>query len=611
MKLPSIQFLTQTNIKTTQRFPMVCLSALAATMLSIVMIEYDFYDTLLYVNYLLIFILSTVLFINVDLYKECFLQNQPKKTFILYSLAGLFLVGIYFSFPSAATNYNEHIPYIRYTIFAIIFHLGVAVIPFLKNHQTYEFWNYNKTLFLRIFTGFIYTHFITIGLSLALVAIDMLFNINIHGELYTEIYIVTFGLFHTLFFLSGIPENITENSSNTTPPKSLKILSQYILLPLLCIYLAILYSYTAKILISGIWPKGIVTSLIIGLAIISFFYVLFVYPYSKQKENSWMLLFNKILYIALGLLTFMLFTAIFMRVHSYGITIQRYTIICFGIWIIINCAYLTIKPNHIQFIPTSLALILLVCSFGPWSIFSVSERSQVNRLETILTNNHILINDKIQNEVKWFYNDQKEHKENEHLISSKDSEEIRSIVNYLDDYHGFEKIQPWFKNDLSNIIKTEKQRKNHYVNEAEVYLTAMGISLYSFDINPATNFSYNARKQNFINVKDYNYCFPSINIHNEQQTLTFDKEKIHFRIKNNQLVFQYQNTTKLVTLSQIHWELQKNKKLDKNNIPLEKLSFITNIGNTKIKLMIDTIQFDYSANKLNVSHLEGKLLIRK
>lgn len=614
MKIPSLQFISQTTLKTFQRFPLVVLFTLTATVLSVVMVEYDLKDTLLYVNYLLTLILGAVLFINITLYKECFLVNQPNKINTLYGIAALFLIGVYFSFPNASKNYNEHIPYIRYTIFAITLHLGISFIPFLKNQQSDTFWYYNKTLFIRYITGFIYSNFIIIGLFLALFSINNLFNINIHENLYFDIVIVTYGIFNTLYFLAGIPKNINQNSAIATAPKSLKILSQYILLPLLCIYLAILFSYTAKILFSGIWPKGIVSNLIIGLAILSFFYVLFVYPYSKQKENAWMLVFNKFLYTSLAILSLILFTAILMRVSNYGITIQRYTIICFGIWILLNSIYLIFKPNHIQLIPISLALILLICSFGPWSIFSVSENSQVNRLKSILEQNHILENGKIKNEIKWNYDDQDNHTENEHLLTPKLREEVRSIIRYLDDYHGFESIQPWFTSNLANRVKTEKQNKNHYVNETEVYLTAMGISSFSYENmnNPPNYTTYTATEQPYTNVSGYDYLLDfDLDQWKTKEQFFLNKEKINLKIRKNLLILQYQNKIKSISLAQIHWTFQKNKSLNKNRVPTEQLSVSTDFNGMQWKFLINRIEFEVNKNELKIYQVHGNLLINK
>ena len=74
-------------------------------------------------------------------------------------------------------------------------------------------------------------------------ALKLLFDVSIHEELYVEIWIVTIGFFNTWFFVSGIPDDFDQLDTIYEYPKGLKIFSQYVLLPLLGLYLLILYSY--------------------------------------------------------------------------------------------------------------------------------------------------------------------------------------------------------------------------------------------------------------------------------------------------------------------------------------------------------------------------------
>ena len=123
-----------------------------------------------------------------------------------------------------------------------------------------------------------YSGFLYVGLILALSALKLLFDIEIHEELYLEFYIVIIGLFNTWFFVSGIPSNLEELENVNEYPKGLKIFAQYVLLPLLVLYLIILYAYGAKILIFWDWPKGIVSYLISCVSVLGILTVLLFYP---------------------------------------------------------------------------------------------------------------------------------------------------------------------------------------------------------------------------------------------------------------------------------------------------------------------------------------------
>ena len=169
---------------------------------------------------------------------------------------------------------------------------------------------------------------------MALGALELLFDVDVHEKLYFHLFIFIVGFFNTWFFVSGAPDAFEVLQANKKYPKGLKIFTQYILLPLLTIYLVILYSYGLKILLSWNWPEGIVSYLIISVAVVGIFLVLLLYPYQKEANSNWVKRFSFIYYIALVPLVVMLFVAIGMRIGDYGITINRYLITLLGLSLI-------------------------------------------------------------------------------------------------------------------------------------------------------------------------------------------------------------------------------------------------------------------------------------
>jgi len=75
-----------------------------------------------------------------------------------------------------------------------------------------------------------------------------LFNVEVDGKLYGEIPVVVIGLFNTLFFLAGIPKN-EELHHELQYPKGLKTFTQFVLVPLVTLYLLILLTYEGRIIL--------------------------------------------------------------------------------------------------------------------------------------------------------------------------------------------------------------------------------------------------------------------------------------------------------------------------------------------------------------------------
>jgi hypothetical protein len=292
------------------------------------------------------------------------------------------------------------------------------------------------------------------GLSGALAAIDALFEITIDAERYGEIWMICAGIIAPWYFLHEIsPKPDQESDENYGKP--LIILTQYILIPLVAIYFLILYAYTGKILITAEWPKGIVATMILIFSMVGIGTHFCIYP--RSLFIPWLKLFIRIFYTILIPQIIILFIATWMRIDQYGMTEKRYLLIVFGLWLLgIALYFLRSSKKDIRWISVTLFLITFLTSFGPWGAFAVSERSQINRLETLLLKNQILVNGKIQ------------PTPNPDDISFEDTKEISATIRYLHENHSLENIQPWFDQDLEKIAEQKDLNNQPYINRYDL-----------------------------------------------------------------------------------------------------------------------------------------------
>ncbi len=437
MKLPSLKYLAGNAGYSLRRFPAPLFAALVSVILAIVLIETGRRSAvnLPLINSLLCSGLGIVLFFCLTIFAEK-RQYSNSKRLMLLGLGLLVLVALYFSFPDKESTHNTAIPYIRYGLYNVTVHLLVAFTPFISVGQINGFWNYNKTLFLRFLGAALFSGVLFGGLAIALGSLDFLFGVDLHDELFGELWVVIAGIFNTWFFLTGVPRDLDTLEEVHDYPKGLKIFSQYVLLSLLSLYLVILYAYSIKIIISNSWPKGVVPYLVVSVAVLGILTCMLLYPYGKKEENSWISKFSRIYYFLLLPLVGLLFIALSKRLDDYGITINRYALFAMGVWLTVVCGYFIIGKKNIKFVPISLSLLLILGSFGPWGMFSWSERSQVNRLEKILTEAKILVNGKIVNEVilpdsAIQFNQWKLSKLNDDKLSDSLKVEVTSIIDYL------------------------------------------------------------------------------------------------------------------------------------------------------------------------------------
>jgi hypothetical protein len=114
------------------------------------------------------------------------------------------------------------------------------------------------------------------------------------------------------------------------------------------------------------WPKGWVSSLILGFSATSILSLLLMHPIRDRSENAWIRAAGKWLYIVLIPLIVVLFLAVTERIGDYGIIENRYAGIALGIWLVAQVLYfLFSKSKSIKFTIGSLCLLVFMVSYGP------------------------------------------------------------------------------------------------------------------------------------------------------------------------------------------------------------------------------------------------------
>lgn len=436
----SLESLGRKAGETLSRFPLSIAAAFAGTVVMIMVSHHGHVEPQPHHLYKLAMSCYLVMLssISVSLYAERFTLSSLKKNI---SFAVVVLLGIlyFYSLPEKV----DTITGLRFTLFTIGLHFLVAFVPFMVRAEMNGLWQFNKYVFIRILTSALYSGVLFLGLALALVAIDQLFKANIHDKYYFDLWIVIVGIFNTWFFLSGVPQNLASLEDETSYPKGLKIFTVYVLLPLVCIYLAILYVYGGKILYTAEWPVGWVAYLVIAFSIFGILSFLLIYPLRDNESQRWVRSYSRLFYFLLAPLIVLLFVAIFKRVNMYGITEERYFVILLSCWLTFISVYLIITGgNNIRTIPVSLCIIAFLSSFGPWGAFTVSRNSQMKELTILLDSNHVLKNNMVDTTAT-------------HDVLSKDYERIENIVRYIDNVHGYKTLQPLFAQELDSVIPPE------------------------------------------------------------------------------------------------------------------------------------------------------------
>lgn len=541
LRLVSLKTIANSFIKILLRFPVAVFITFTGTASVILMIEDLNHGDWQYQlgKIFTVSFLGMPLMISLQLIAERFKLTGFRNWVLKLFGIGL-LIAYYFSLPANVWDGAYQNMY-RFALLLIAGHLLVSIAPFLRKADQEQFWNYNKTLFLRFFTGSIYTVVLFLGCALAVWSLDELFGVKLHDEIYGELWCGIAGVFNTLFFLYGIPKFESEDDEAYVFPTPLKFFSAYILTPLVILYLVILYCYEAKILINWAWPNGWVSNLLIGFSIAGILAQLLVYPIRKIDGNKWIQQFSRFFFIIIIPLLAMLFLAILRRVHNYGFTPERYYVMASAVWLAGITIYFLVKRfNNIHIIPYSLFFVCLISAYGPVSSFHVSESNQLSRLKTYLQKASMLKDGKI-------------------IPCKTDPEnkfELNNITAFMVENFGLKSLQPLYDFPLEyTFYKTYPDTQSSYNNtyeQKQFAMKMMGLSYDSYWYNEEdmiTNHNfYPTDDARLINIAGYDYMY-------NFSVSSMDKRMI--TANNDSASMELADTTGTVILYQNHQEIFK------------------------------------------------------
>ena len=482
-KLPSLQNVLSAIQKTVLRFPLEIIAAISGTIFALILneISYNHPNREFYQKAIMSSSLCLVLFLSVSLFFISANKNKILR-FVTSLILGSLVVAFVFSFRDEITQTEFQ----QFFVLNIALHLLVSFAGFLpKKYNQDEFWEFNKQLFLRILTAGLYSVVLYCGLALAILAVEKLFKFDFYDNIYLYIFLAIAGIFNTIFFLSGIPEiNNEEANLQLNYPKGLKNFTQYVLLPLISLYLVILICYEAKILITLSLPVGWVSYLVLAFAITGILSFLLVHPIANENGNLWMRTFSRWFYFLLIPLLGLLFWAILYRIDLYGFTHERYYVLLLSIWLAVVVAYFLIQKHpKIKFIPISMCIAGLFSIVGPQSANSVSKCSQLSRFENYL------------------------QKGKNTKLTFEEEQELSSIVYFLDRNYGVEVMLPYADKKLEVLYKKDKDPGINQIMESLGYEYQ---SEYARRNDAGNSFSYYfyENKDNVVeNIHGYDFIF--------------------------------------------------------------------------------------------------------
>ncbi len=588
MKLPSLQEMGREFVRLFSRFPLVVIDALVGTCAALILIEQQGpQQPTVFVNILMAAGLGFPLLLSLALVAEK--RNWSKYVAMTVQAVGVILLIAYgCTIPSFLDN-APSVHLMRFFLLLFGMALFVVVAPFARSREQNGQWHFTQMLVYRIVTAAFYAGVLQAGLSLALLALDQLFGIDIPDKRYGELWALLVGVFGACFFLAGVPEDLAKCEKENDYPKSLKLFARYILSTVVLVYLLILYAYAFKIILAWSWPKGWVSTLILGFSAAGLLTLWLLYPLREQEENKWSRILWKWFFIVWIPLIVMLPLAVWRRISEYGLTEGRYLALALAAYLVLLTIYYNLsKRKDIKVIPGLLCIMAVLACYGPWSVFSISANSQKTRLQQLLLKNSLLVNHSIQKTAT--------------PVPAEDAVQISSILSYLYERHGYETIQPWFAEALSKEVKGRLERlKPAEVSEKMGIEYLRGASQAWGDMR-----SLGSEKQDRLVVKGYDFLLSGRFVGQERQEMELIENRLSCAVDAELTAAVFTLKKDAVSMDSVRLDLkglvqrlhEAYSRTDPDRIPLEKMSLSATRGPLHVKIYLSHIQYQYKENQI-------------
>ena len=308
--------------------------------------------------------------------------NRITQLFAIPTIAGYYrlLQGL-----SENTHYAENLLY--FWIFPLLI-LGIlTLIARIFRQKEHKIWFSRTSLLHSVGFWLLAGLIVWGGLSGALGSISELFDVDINRKWYE--YFWTFSMFllagsFMINYYSSVTEYLPKGSHSEFELQStrlMKIFGSYIFLPLALIYLTIFTVFGIKILVTGIRPKGNIIWLGAGY----FAWGMLTYFLTFAENSKFFDKIRQILFISFVLVALMMIKALQLRIQDYGITINRYFVGMFILFIIgFSVLALCLPKMRLRLFISLLFGLSLISLYSPRNAPTIAFSSQKSRIESLL-----------------------------------------------------------------------------------------------------------------------------------------------------------------------------------------------------------------------------------
>ena len=372
-----------------KRFPLAAAFAIFTTIAFIYVYESGHLPTeYKFSHWLTIYpIAATMIALSVSLVQE----SRKKFSFLPHIIAGALWLAISIAlvlyYPKNSNDIGRTYVGTTYLFIYTTAFLSIFIAPFFKQKDENGFWVFLMRNAKAAVVAIAISVVLLIAIDGLLFGFFNLFDIKVSARPFVYSAIISSCTIFPILFFSGIPS--IDDCLQETPAlnKFQTSTNKFLFLPVLSLYIILLYAYIAKIIIQWEMPKGMVSYLVSASMMLMLLRVTQMLPERINPKQSFESKLLKILPAACIPLVILMSVGIMRRISDYGISEDRYYVTAINIFYYIIIAILLIdkikcKSKYIAIVFCSM---FFIATNGPLSAINVTHRIWMGSIKDALT----------------------------------------------------------------------------------------------------------------------------------------------------------------------------------------------------------------------------------
>ena len=343
-----------------------------------------------------------------------------------------------------------------YIFFYTTAFLSIFIGPFFKQKNENGFWVFMTKTVKAFVIAVAITFVLHMAINLLLFGFSALFDIKIAARPYMYATIICSCTAFPILFFSGIPSIDDCLEEVPTLNKFTTSTTRFLHIPVLSLYILLLYAYIVKAIVQWEMPKGMVSFLVSASMVIMLSLVTLMHPTRLNPAASFEKKLLKILPTACIPLVILMSVGLIRRISEYGISEMRIyaTVVNIFFYVIIAILLIDKIKCKSKYIAIVFCAVSLIVTNGPLSVFNITHRVWMGSIKTALAEQGFSKFPLGMESTEKFYNN----------LTSKDDTKgnlIASRLRILNSRHDTELAQYIPTENSMRFITTKSGSNNH------------------------------------------------------------------------------------------------------------------------------------------------------